>query len=81
MPVLTWTAELVSAAYFRADLGFLSNRLKIVTGLRAEQTNIDAEGPLTDPSRNIQRDASGRPVLGANGGGAIVNVAVPYWNV
>jgi iron complex outermembrane receptor protein len=60
-------AELVSAAYFRADLGFLSNRLKIVAGLRAEQTNIDAEGPLTDPSRNIQRDASGRPVLGANG--------------
>ncbi|MDO8541768.1 MAG: TonB-dependent receptor [Opitutaceae bacterium] len=61
------TKELVSAAYFRADLQFLENRLKIVTGIRAEQTNIEAEGPLTDPSRNLQRDAQGRPILGANG--------------
>ncbi len=59
--------ELVSAAYLRADLQFLDNRLKLVGGVRAEQTNIDAEGPLTDPSRNVQRDAQGRPILGANG--------------
>ncbi len=59
--------ELISAAYLRADLQFFENRLKLVGGLRAEQTNIDAEGPLTDPSRNLQRDAQGRPVLGANG--------------
>ncbi len=59
--------ELVSSAYVRGDLSFFENRLKLVTGLRAEQTNVAAEGPLTDPTRNIQRDASGRPVLGANG--------------
>lgn len=59
--------ELVSAGYLRLDLQFFEHRLKIVTGLRAEQTNITAEGPLTDPSRNVQRDAQGRPLLGANG--------------
>ncbi len=59
--------ELVSAAYLRGDLALFRNRLKLVGGLRAEQTNIEAEGPLTDPSRNVQRDAQGRPVLGANG--------------
>ncbi len=60
-------AELVSAGYLRADLQLFQNRLKLVGGLRAEQTNIEAEGPLTDPNRNIQRDAQGRPVLGSNG--------------
>ena len=35
--------------------------------MRAEQTNIAAQGPFTDPNRNVQRDAQGRPVLGANG--------------
>ena len=55
--------ELVSAAYIRGDFQFLKNRLKVVTGLRAEQTNIEAAGPLSDPSRNIVRDAQGRPVL------------------
>ncbi|PAW63467.1 MAG: hypothetical protein B9S34_14275 [Opitutia bacterium Tous-C1TDCM] len=59
--------ELVSAAYLRGDLSLFRNRLKLVGGIRAEQTNLEAEGPLTDPSRNVQRDASGRPVLGANG--------------
>lgn len=59
--------ERISAAFLRGDAGFLENRLKVVTGLRAEQTNIDGEGPLNDPTRNYQRDASGRIVLGANG--------------
>jgi TonB-dependent receptor len=59
--------ELVSSAYVRGDLSFFDHRLKVVTGLRAEQTNVSAEGPLSDPTRNVQRDASGRPVLGANG--------------
>ncbi|MDP3070545.1 MAG: carboxypeptidase regulatory-like domain-containing protein [Opitutaceae bacterium] len=59
--------ELISSVFVRGDLQFFQNRLKLVTGLRAEQTNISAEGPLTDPNRNIQRDAQGRPVLGANG--------------
>ncbi|MDO8542617.1 MAG: TonB-dependent receptor [Opitutaceae bacterium] len=59
--------ELVSAAYLRGDLSFFERRLKLVGGLRAEQTNIEAEGPLTDPTRNIRRDAQGRPILGPNG--------------
>ncbi len=59
--------EIISHAYFRGDASFLKRRLKLVGGLRVEQTNIDAEGPLTDLTRNYQRDASGRILLGANG--------------
>ena len=59
--------ELVSALYLRGDTAFFQRRLKLVGGLRAEQTNIDAEGPLTDPTRNFQRRADGTIILGANG--------------
>jgi len=59
--------ELISAAYVRGDLQFFRNRLKVVTGLRLEQTNVSAQGPLSDPTRNVQRDAAGKPILGANG--------------
>jgi len=59
--------ELISSAYFRTDAQFLEGRLKLVGGIRAEQTNVKAEGALTDPTRNFQRDASGKPILGPNG--------------
>ncbi|MBI5770433.1 MAG: TonB-dependent receptor plug domain-containing protein [Verrucomicrobia bacterium] len=59
--------EMISAAFLRGDAAFLDNRLKFVGGLRAEQTNIDGQGPLNDPTRNYQRDASGRVILGTNG--------------
>jgi hypothetical protein len=59
--------EVVSDVFLRGVLPLLQGRLKLVGGLRAEQTNIDAEGPLTDPTRNIQRDARGEPILGTNG--------------
>jgi TonB-dependent receptor len=59
--------ELISSAYLRGDLQLIGRRLKLVGGLRAEQTNIEAHAVLTDPSRNVRRDASGRPILGANG--------------
>ena len=59
--------ELISSAYVRGDLHLLDRRLKLVGGIRAEQTNIEAEGPLTDPTRNIQRNVQGEPILGANG--------------
>ena len=59
--------EVISSAYLRGDLAFFERRLKLVGGVRAEQTNIRAEGPLTDLSRNIRRDAQGRPILAANG--------------
>lgn len=58
--------EIISAAYFRTNLTFLQNRLKIVTGVRAEQTNIKAEGPLSDPTRNYRYDAAGKVIRGPN---------------
>jgi TonB-dependent receptor len=59
--------ETISAAYLRGDLTLFERRLRLTGGVRAEQTNIDARGPLNDPTRNYQRDASGRVILGANG--------------
>ncbi len=62
-----YAAESVSSAYLRGDLHLLDRRLKLIGGLRAEQTNVKAEGPLTDPTRNFQRNAQGNVILGANG--------------
>jgi hypothetical protein len=59
--------EIISSAFGRGDVSFFQHRLKIVGGVRAEQTNIKAEGPLTDPTLNFQRDANGKVILGANG--------------
>lgn len=59
--------EIVSAAYFRGDIQLLQRRLKLVGGVRAEQTNVTAEGPLNDPTLNYQRDAAGQVRLGTNG--------------
>jgi TonB-dependent receptor len=59
--------EVITAGYLRGDLPLFDRRLKLVGGLRAEQTNIKAEGPLTDPERNFQRDAQGNVIRGANG--------------
>lgn len=63
----TVAEEIISSAYLRGDLPLFKNRLKLVGGLRAEQTNIDAAGPLTDPTRNFQRNAQGQFILGTNG--------------
>jgi TonB-dependent receptor len=54
--------ETISSGYLRADVAFLQRRLRLVGGVRAEQTNVAAEGPLTDQTRNFQRDASGRVI-------------------
>jgi TonB-dependent receptor len=56
--------ETVSSLYFRGDVAFLERRLKLVGGLRAEQTNVKAAGPLSDPTRNYQHDAQGRIIDG-----------------
>lgn len=61
------TEEIVSAAYLRVDTAVLSSRLRFTGGLRAEQVNITAEGPLTDPTGNYQRNARGEVILGSNG--------------
>lgn len=62
-----YVVERVTSAYVRGDLVGLGRRLRLVGGVRAEQTNIEAQGPLNDPTRNYQRDSTGRAVLGANG--------------
>jgi TonB-dependent receptor len=62
-----WAREMTSAAYVRGDLALLERRLNLVGGVRFEQTNIDAQGPLTDLSRNVRRDAAGRPLRDAQG--------------
>jgi TonB-dependent receptor len=56
--------EQVTSAYVRGDVSLLERKLKITTGLRAEQTNIDAEGPLNNPTGNNQKAANGRPITG-----------------
>jgi TonB-dependent receptor len=59
--------ESVSAAYLRGDVALLDRRLRLVGGVRAEQTDVEAAGPLTDLTRNVQRDAQGRPLRNAAG--------------
>ena len=59
--------ESVSATYLRGDVALLDRRLLLVGGVRVEQTNTAADGPLTDLSRNVQRDAEGRPLRTATG--------------
>lgn len=54
--------ERISSAYLRGDASFLERRLKITTGVRAEQTNIDAFGPLNNPTGNNQKNANGKPI-------------------
>ena len=57
-----YAEEIISSAYLRTDLAFFERRLKFVGGLRVEQTNIKAAGPLTDPTGNFQRDAAGNVI-------------------
>ncbi len=63
--------EIISAVYFRFDTS-LFKRLKIVGGVRGEQTNIKAEGPLTDPTGNYQRDAQGEVIPRRDASGNIL---------
>jgi iron complex outermembrane receptor protein len=58
-----YAEELVSAGYLRGDLHLLDRRLKLIGGVRVEQTNIEAQGPLSDRTRNYRRDASGNVIL------------------
>lgn len=61
-----FASEVVSAAYLRGDVALFDRRLRLVGGLRAEQTNIRAQGPFTDVTRNYQRDAAGRLITVAS---------------
>lgn len=62
-----YSREIVSAAYFRGDATLVGGRLRLVGGLRAEQTNVEGQGRLTDPARNFRRDAAGNILRGTNG--------------
>ncbi len=70
-----YAREIISSAYLRTDAAFFNRRLQFVGGLRAEQTNIKAAGPLTDPSGNWQRDAAGNVVPRRDAAGNIVRNA------
>jgi TonB-dependent receptor len=56
-------SELVSSVFLRGDLRLFDQRLRLVAGVRAEQTNTEAFGPLNDPSLNYRRDAAGNVIL------------------
>jgi iron complex outermembrane receptor protein len=59
--------ETISAAYLRADLRALDNRLWLVAGARLEHTADEGLGPLNDIRNTYLQDAAGRLILGANG--------------
>ena len=59
--------EIISSIYLRGDVSLLRNRLKLVSGVRAEQTNAQGEGSLSDPTRNYQRTTSGQILRNAAG--------------
>jgi len=59
--------EIISSIYLRGDVAFLQNRLKLVGGVRVEQTNAQGEGPLNDPTLNYQRDSNGEILRNPNG--------------
>jgi TonB-dependent receptor len=64
--------ETISSLFFRGDAAFFNRRLKLVGGVRAEQTNIKAQGPRTDPTLAFQRDAKGNVVYQTNASGAFI---------
>ncbi|MBI5768625.1 MAG: TonB-dependent receptor [Verrucomicrobia bacterium] len=57
-------SEQVAAAYLRADVRLLNNKLWLVTGVRFERTHDKGSGPLNDINAQYQRDASGRLIDG-----------------
>ena len=59
--------ERITSAFLRADAAFLDRRLRLIGGVRAEQTNVDARGPFSDPTLNYQRDSAGRVIRNAAG--------------
>ncbi len=71
------STETISSAYLRADAQFLDRRLKLTGGVRAEQTNVTARGPLNDPTLNYRRDASGKVLTVASPTAADPNRRVP----
>lgn len=59
--------EIVFASFVRGDTRLFAGRLRLVGGVRAEQTNVKAEGRLIDLSRNFRRDSAGNVMVGPTG--------------
>ena len=51
--------EAISAGYAQAEARLFGNRLNVVTGVRFEKTDVQAEGPLQDPNAVFVRNANG----------------------
>ncbi len=64
--------ESITAPYLRLDTKLLGGRLQITGGVRYERTVDDGVGPIVDPTRVYQRDASGKIVRDAAGKPIIV---------
>lgn len=60
-------AETVTAAYVQAEVRLLHNRLRILTGVRREQTTDEGEGMLFDPNAVFVRNADGTYARTAQG--------------
>ena len=67
-----YASEVLSSAYLRTDTALFGGRLKLVGGVRAEQTNVIAQGFLSDPTGNYLRDASGKVVPQRDAAGNIL---------
>lgn len=59
-------SERIATAYIQGEARVWSNRVRILTGVRFEQTQDLGHGPLFDPNGVFQRDAAGR-LLRVNG--------------
>jgi TonB-dependent receptor len=55
--------EIISAAYLRADVRLLANRLWIAGGVRFERTDAEGRGPIDDINAMYRWDANGQRVL------------------
>jgi len=59
--------ETVSAAYVRTDAKLLDNRLRLVGGVRMEETRDDGRGVRNDLRATYQQDARGNLILNSAG--------------
>lgn len=60
-------AETISAAYVMGDTRFVDNRLRVVGGVRFEETSDDGRGPKSDIGATFARDANGNILRNAAG--------------
>lgn len=60
-------SETILAPYLRLDTSLLEGRLQFTGGVRYERTEDEGNGPLIDPARIYQRNASGQIVRNAAG--------------